>query len=419
MPRIRSVSLILILMFAGAPGIVSGEDAAKIEVRTALPAGVMDKPALSGLEEACRHLDGKNPQEAAAALRRAASGSLSAALGKNLTAAADAVTRPAGRFPPVTERGEIGSDPFFVLRSRGKGEPPEGFFCRPLPREENWMIQFLEDPSRLRQDLPEHMSGVTADMSALPRVHMVDLVVAEAPGSLSAWVNHPDDPGMVVVFRNLVSAYCDQRLKKLGELVLAEPWPGKVDAKAFEWLVAMTRVAHGLGPVALEKESGKGLISVASRLEDKAPLAEAIKAEALALISGLRLAESESDFGVSAAGLTATFVIYLLDRARRFSGDGSNPFSIIERQLIKDGGIRLDLQSGRIIPDRRNIKASMKKTLKRMVRIQGSGSDADAEDFFSRKEKTDEDEDPFLRLIPAPIAGFILKADIRGPAGDK
>jgi len=408
MQRISSFLLPFVLMLAWTSGTVSGADADVIEVRVSLPADVVGPPTLTGLQEACRHLSEKDPPAAAAALRRAAEGIQATVLGKNLIAAANAVTRPAGRFTPVSERGEIGSDPFFVLRSPGKKQPPEGFFCRPLPREENWMIQYLEDPSRLREDLPERMSGVTADMSALPRVHMVDLVVAEAPGRLSAWVNHPADPGMVVVFRNLVSAYCDQRLKKLGELVLAEPWSKKVDAKALEWLVAITRVAHGLGPVALEQETGKGMVSVASRLEDKALPVEAVKAEGLALIAGLRLAEAEKDLGVSAAGFTATFVIYLLDRVRGFSGDASNPFAVIERQLIKEGGIRLDLQSGRVIPDRRKLKAAMTKMLKRMVRSQGSGSDADAQDFFAPKEKADGDEDPFIRSIPAPIAGFKL-----------
>ena len=415
----RLFPLLFAMVLTLATGIISGEEAANIEVRVSLPAALLDKQVLAEVEAACRFLAEKNLREAEAALRRAATGAGSAVLGKNLTAAADAVSRPAGTFRPVAEPGEIGPEPFFALAPRGKGDPPEGLFCLPLPREENWMVPFLEDPSRLRQDLPERISGVTADMSALPRVYMADLAAAEAPGRLSAWVDHPAHPGMVVVFRNLVAAYCDQRLQKLSKRVLAAPWSGKVDAKSLAWLVAMTRVAHGLGPVALEKESGKGIESVASRLKENAPLVEAIKAEALALISGLRLAESEKDFAVTAAGLTATFVIYLLDRVRRFSGESASPFALIANQLIKEGGIRLDLQSGRVIPDRRKIRASMKKLVKRMVRIQGSGSDEEADDFFSRKEKADSKEDPFVGLIPRPIAGFKLVTRAPDPAGDK
>ena len=384
------------------------------EIVVSVPAAVVAAPVVSAVNEACRLLAAKKLSESAAALRRAAEGTESASLRKSLTAAADALLAAADPSAGTPVSGDLGKEPLFVLPPGKKDEPRRGCLCLPLPREDVWLTTYLEDPSRLRPDLPENLPGESADIAALPPVRMVDLIAAAAPESLSAWFAGSAGSGVVLVFRNLISAYCRDHLSKAAKKALAAAWAPRVDAKALEWLVAMHRVAHGMGPLAVEDAAGAQMVSVASRLEGASQLLEAIKADGLALLAGLRLAGEKKDFGPSVAQLTATYVIFLMDRAFSSAGKQAVAFRTVFLLLVADGAVRLDLKSGRVLPDPQRLRDSMKKLLARVIRVQGSGSLAEAESILAPGKRTIDKNDPFAALMPEGVSAFSLV----GPAAD-
>lgn len=391
---------------------VTAADDSLLTVKVSVSSSFFNSQALSDLDAACRHLALNQTAESAAALRRAAEGMPASTLIADLKTAANLLAPASGELMTKPEAGDPGSDPFFALLPGNENSPPKAFLGIPLPREQVWLTPYLEEPARLRPDLPEKMPGVSADMTALPPVRMVDLVAASEAESLSAWIPRPDGSGMVAVFRNLVVAYGRDHLKKSAPEVLSTAWSGHVDDKALEWLVAMHRVAHGLGPVAVQKDAGEEMVSVTSEMGANAGLLETIKADGLAFLAGLRLARTQAGFGLSAEKVTATYVMYLLDRTLHGSAEQKKALQPLLSQMIADGGIRMDLKSGRLIPDSRRMRESVKKMVQRVVRIQGNGSVKEAEELLARGVSQGDKDDLIVALKHKGIGGFRLVTDV-------
>ncbi len=384
-----------------------------VVVKVSVPPTLLSPDALSEIESACRLIASGESPRAAAALQKAVTGTRSTALAADLSVAAARLLSTQNPPPPPSLTGDHDVDAYFFLVTTKADAAPKAFFCLPLNQADVWLTPYLKEPLRLRPDLPENLSGITADISALPAVIPVDLVAASAPGALSAWIPDHGGSGKVVVFRNLIAAYARDHLQKAAVKVLPAAWSRCVDGKALEWLVAMRRLAHGLGPVAVQKGAGAGIISVTESLKDTARALEIIKADGLALLSGVRLAREQDEFGVSAEKIIATFVIYLLDRALHGSGDPARAFGIILTQLVTDGGIRMDLKSGRLIPDSRLITESMRKLVQRVVRIQGSGTEAEARELLEGKLNRATAQDHFVALFPLGLKAFNLQAEVK------
>ncbi|HDP94897.1 MAG TPA: hypothetical protein ENN40_06010 [Candidatus Aminicenantes bacterium] len=381
-------------------------------VKAAVPESVLSGRVLSNVEAACRYLAMNQAAEAAAALHRAAGEMPVSSLAADLKTAAHLLESDSSVTVVNPGANVTGTNPFFVLLLGNEHSSTRAFLCLPLPPGEVWLTPYLEEPARLRPDLPEKLPGVSADMAALPAVRLVDLVAASHAESLSAWIPCRDGSGMVAVFRNLVVAYGRDHLKKSAAGVLSAAWSRHVDVKALEWLVAMHRVAHGLGTVAVENDTGEGMVSVASQLGENAHLLETIKADGLAFLAGLRLAGTLSGFGISTQKITATYVMFLLDRALHGRGGQMKALRALLSQLIADGGIRLDLKSCRLILDSRRMQVSIKKMVQQVVRIQGNGSVKEAEGLLAAGATQAGKHDLLVAMMPRGMAGFRLVAQV-------
>ncbi|MBN1197490.1 MAG: hypothetical protein JXA62_08800 [Candidatus Aminicenantes bacterium] len=412
MRRVRQIIFFVAVWFVRLAVPLTAADDSLLIVKVSVPGSIFSSQALTNVEAACRHLALNQTAESAAALRRAAEEMPASPLIADLKTAADLLVPASGESMTKPKSSGAGSVPFFALMPGNEHSPPRAFLGIPLPREQVWLTPYLEEPARLRPDLPEKMPGVSADMTALPAVRMVDLVAASHAESLSAWITSPDGSGMVAVFRNLVVAYGRDHLEKTAPDVLSAPWSRHVDEKALEWLVAMHRVAHGLGPLAVRKDTGEEMVSVASEMGGNARRLETIKADGLAFLAGLRLARTQTGFGLSAEKITATYVMYLLDRTLHGSTEQKKALQPLLSQMIADGGIRMDLKSGRLIPDSRRMRESVKKMVQRVVQIQGNGSAKEAEELLARSVFQIDKDDLIVALKHRGISGFRLVADV-------
>jgi len=258
---------------------------------------------------------------------------------------------------------------------------------RPGVTAESWLEPYLKDTRWMREDLPEKIQALSAELTDLPPIHLVNLVASSRPEDLSYWLFQGDERGKVLVFLNLIHEYCRQFLKTESQRVLTPGWKKNVDERALEWLVSMHRMGHGMGPLAVRTGDTDKVVAVDIALGKNHLLLEEIKADALSVLSGFRQSENDKAFPIPASHLVATYTIYLLARAFPISSPGTKPFRVILLTLLNDGGLRFDLSLRKIVPDAIRMRNSLKSLLQKVVRIQAKGDEAEAVKFIESMEK--------------------------------
>ena len=372
-----SVIVFLVPLFAS-----SSDSNRKISIPVSVPGGELTQEALDEIREGCRKAA---TGERALAMKHF----MHAIPGVQSTSLSEDLRRGKTELDANRKEGDgesSGGLRFFQMR---EDTDAKGLCMLYLPgvTEKSWLEPYLKDPRWMREDLPEKIRALSAEVTDLPSIQPANLVASSRPGDLSGWVSQREGRGKVIVFLNLIHEYCRQFLKSESNRVLTPGWKKNVDERALEWLVSMHRMGHGMGPLAVRVGDTSKVVAVDVALGESHLLLEEIKADALSVLSGLRHAENDKAFAIPSSHLVATYTIYLLARAFPISSPGTKPFRVILLTLLNDGGLRFDLSLRKIVPDAIRMRNSLKSLLQKVVRIQAKGDEAEAVKFIESMEK--------------------------------
>jgi hypothetical protein len=218
---------------------------------------------------------------------------------------------------------------------------------------------------------------------------VADLIVSTGTTRLSLF--HPADlagpesePSKIIIFSNLARLFFDRILKPVGLRVFGDTEGRSVRFDAYMSNLIMHKIAHFLGPFAVNAKS-ENLILVNSKLGDQFVCLEAIKADTVALSNTQVLIKAKLLSRKQEKRLLSTYVARLLDQSRGEAQSLSRLSALIQLHFfLNNQGIVFNVESDTLALNLEKLKENVKKLMTMVLNIQNSGSSSGAKQLIKQ-----------------------------------